>query len=57
MKKSVLSLAMLLVAMFSFAQITDMGGPIGWKDKLAPNKDTPVHAMPDFDLAAITCSP
>lgn len=53
MKKSVLSLAMLLVAMFSFAQITDMGGPIGWKDKLAPNKDTPVHAMPDFDLAAI----
>lgn len=53
MKKAVLSLAVLFMAAFSFAQITDMGGPIGWKGKLSPNKDTPVLTMPTFDLVAI----
>ncbi|XOV66316.1 MAG: T9SS type A sorting domain-containing protein [Fluviicola sp.] len=53
MKKSVLSIAMLLVAIISFGQITDMGGPIGWKGKITPSKETPIHSMPEFDLAAI----
>ncbi|MDB2657431.1 T9SS type A sorting domain-containing protein [Crocinitomicaceae bacterium] len=53
MKKSVLSIAMLMVATLTFSQITDMGGPVGWKGKAAPSKATPVHTMPEFDLAAI----
>jgi len=53
MKKTLLSLASLMLVAFSFAQTTDLGGPIGWKDKIAPAKSTPVHEMPGFDLAAI----
>lgn len=53
MKKSVLSLAMLFMAAFTFSQITDMGGPIGWKGKMPLSKITPLHTMPSFDLAAI----
>ena len=44
---------MLMVATLTFSQITDMGGPVGWKGKAAPSKATPVHTMPEFDLAAI----
>lgn len=53
MKKTVLSLAALLVASLTFSQVTDMGGPIGWKGKVAPSKQVPTHTMPEFDLAAI----
>lgn len=53
MKNSVLSLAMLFLAFFSFSQVTDMGGPIGWKGKINPSKATPVHTMSGFDLTAI----
>ncbi|MCR9171592.1 MAG: T9SS type A sorting domain-containing protein [bacterium] len=53
MKKTVLSMAMLFVASLSFAQVTDMGGPIGWKGKISQSKATPIHSMPEFDLAAI----
>jgi len=41
------------MATLTFSQITDMGGPVGWKGKIAPSKATPVHTMPEFDLAAI----
>ncbi|GAB5417093.1 MAG: hypothetical protein Crog4KO_19590 [Crocinitomicaceae bacterium] len=53
MKNSVLSVAILFMAFFSFSQVTDMGGPIGWKGKVKPSKTIPVHAMPEFDLAAV----
>jgi hypothetical protein len=53
MKKTVLSLAMVLLAAFSFSQVTNMGGPVGWKGKVTPSKATPVHAMPGFDLTSI----
>ncbi len=53
MKNSILSVAMFFVAFFSFSQVTDMGGPIGWKGKINPSKAIPVHAMPEFDLAAV----
>lgn len=53
MKKSVLSLAMLFLATITFSQVTDMGGPIGWKGKIPLSKSTPIHNMPSFDLAAI----
>jgi hypothetical protein len=53
MKKLVLSFAMLSVALISFSQVTDMGGPLGWKGKVNLNKTTPIHTMPGFDLAAI----
>lgn len=53
MKKTVLSLSLIFMAAFSFGQVTDMGGPIGWKGKIAPDKTTPVHTMPGFDLQTI----
>ena len=53
MKKTVLSIALLFMVTFSFAQVTDMGGPIGWKGKTNPSKTTPVHTMPGFDLPTI----
>ena len=53
MKKTALSLAMLLVAALSFSQVTNMGGPIGWKGKVTSSKATPIHEMPEFDLSAV----
>lgn len=54
MRKSVLSIfSFVLIAGSSFGQITDMGGPIGWKRKMNLGKSVPTHVMPGFDLQAI----
>ena len=49
MKKTLTILALLAYFSIVNAQVTDMGGPIGWKGKL-DTKDIPTEVMPGFDL-------
>lgn len=54
MKKTLLySFSALFLSMNSFAQVTDLGGPIAWKNTFQSNVTVPVEKMPSFDLAAV----
>ncbi|NVK65384.1 MAG: T9SS type A sorting domain-containing protein [Flavobacteriales bacterium] len=54
MKKQLLIAgAIALFSMASFAQITDMGGPVSLKGKAVTNVDVPRITMPGFDMAEI----
>jgi V8-like Glu-specific endopeptidase len=50
MKKQLLLISMLMTGLFSFGQVTDMGGPMSWKDKVPSYDKVPLHIMPGFDL-------
>lgn len=50
MKTTATLLAFLALFSVANAQVTDMGGPLGWKGKLEL-KDVPIEIMPGFDLA------
>ncbi|UKN01137.1 T9SS type A sorting domain-containing protein [Paracrocinitomix mangrovi] len=52
MKKIYSMVAILGFLVNSFAQVTDMGGPIAWKGKL-DSKNVPVQIMPGYDQVAI----
>ena len=54
MKKTLLfSFSAILLSMNSYAQVTDLGGPIAWKSSFQNNVAVPVEKMQAFDLAAI----
>lgn len=53
MKKIYLLLTILGLTSTLFAQVTDMGGPFAWKNRLANKKTPPVEIMPGYDQAAI----
>lgn len=54
MKRKLLSLFSTLLIIGSLqAQVTDLGGPVSWKNKLNDLKQIPVATMPGFDLATI----
>lgn len=44
---------MLFTGALGFAQTTDLGGPMSWKEKVPSYDKVPLQAMPGFDLAAI----
>lgn len=48
MKKLLSLLPLLGFVAISYAQVSDMGNPVGWKDKM-PQKNIPIIEMPGFD--------
>lgn len=53
MKRITLIIAVLAMTLSSLAQVTDMGGPIGWKGKVPSIDLSNYERMAPFDLAAI----
>ena len=53
MKKLSLLFCLLLLSIIHFGQTTNLGVPLGWGGKIAPDRDVPLKEMPGFEMARI----